>query len=490
MPRTPMFDKGEIREFPTELTYGVVPYVALVISIALSFVIGSDTPRYVGVVLGLSAAAAVWLIVMRVPYEEREEHPVRGSIFYVVHLAFVITLILINPFFAVFGFTGYLFVMYVPGRWKLVGMTVNAGIMAVSEVGGQNQLHGLNWLTYAGLFAVNTFIVTMMTKTAMDDERRDERRARTIDELSEANRRLEQMMEENAGLHAQLVVQAREAGMLDERQRMAGEIHDTLAQGLTGILAQLEAAELARDDAARRGRHLGLAKELARESLAEARRSVQALRPQRLEEARLPDALRELSTQWTRTSGVPVRVEVDGEAAPLQPALEVVLFRAAQEALANIAKHAQATRAGMTLTYMHDQVSLDLLDDGKGFDPRCPRTEAEESERMDGSGYGLAAMRRRLRQVGGGLEIESAPGDGTTVSASVPALYRGAGEEPGAAVELATVVEPAAVVERPGPAESAEPAASIEPAEPTTSSVPVSPAEPEIRHPTEEMSER
>jgi len=143
-----------------------------------------------------------------------------------------------------------------------------------------------------------------------------------------------------------------------------------------------------------------------------------------LEGARLPDAVRTLAEEWTQTSAIPVRVEVDGEATPLQPALEVVLFRAAQEALVNIAKHSKATRAGMTLTYMHDQVSLDVLDDGRGF-------EAEHlngSGNGDGTGYGLAAMRQRLRQVGGGLEIESTPGDGTTVSASVPALYRADGD--------------------------------------------------------------
>jgi signal transduction histidine kinase len=120
-----------------------------------------------------------------------------------------------------------------------------------------------------------------------------------------------------------------------------------------------------------------------------------------------------LADEWTQTSGIPVRVEVDGEATPLQPALEVVLFRAAQESLVNIAKHSQATRAGMTLTYMHDQVTLDVLDDGKGFEVR---------QASNGDSYGLAAMRQRLRQVGGCLEIESTPGDGTTVSASVPAL--------------------------------------------------------------------
>ena len=323
-------------------------------------------------------------------------------------------LIFVNPFFAVFGFTGYLFVQLIPGRWKAraAGMVINAALMAVSEVGGVDQLHGKGWIPYIGLFMVNVFIVGAMTKGAMDEDRRAEQRTRTIDQLSEANRQLEQMMEENAGLHAQLVAQARRGRGLrraaadgggDPRHARAGPDRDPRAARGGGA---------GRRRRSRRSRHLGLAKQLARDSLAEARRSVQALRPQKLEGARLPDAVRTLAEEWKQTSGIPVRVEVDGEAAPLQPALEVVLFRAAQEALANIAKHAQATRAGMTLSYMHDQVSLDVLDDGKGFEPR----------QVNGDGYGLAAMRQRLRQVGGGLEIESTPGDGTTVSASVPAL--------------------------------------------------------------------
>ena len=403
------------RERRFDLAYAVVPYVALAVSLILALTSEDQlTGRYLAWTLGVTGVAAGWLLTMRVKVGEEVGHRVKAVLFYVGLLALIGLLIFINPFYAIFGFTGYLFVPLVPGRWKAAGMVANAGLMAMSEVGGANQLQGKTWIAYVGLFVVNVFIVGSMTKAAIDDDRRAEQRTRTIDQLSEANRQLEQIMEENAGLHAQLVAQAREAGVFDERQRMAGEIHDTLAQGLTGILAQLEAAELTDGDEPRRQRHLGLAKELARDSLAEARRSVQALRPQKLDGARLPDAVRTLADDWKQTSGIPVRVEVDGDAMPLQPALEVVLFRAAQEALANIAKHAQATRAGMTLTYMHDQVSLDVLDDGKGF----------EAERLNGNGYGLAAMRQRLRQVGGGMEIESTPGDGTTVSASVPALYR------------------------------------------------------------------
>lgn len=430
---------------PMWVAYVVLPFVALAFSLILALVLGRDTAGYVGTVLGLSTAAAVWLATMRVPTNEKDSRKVRSSVFYIVLLAFIGVLIVLNPFFAVFGFSGYLFVILLPGWWKAVGMVANAGLMALSEAGGIAQLHGSGWIAYVGLTVVNVVIVGGITRASLDDERRSEQRSRTIDELSEANRRLEQMMEENAGLHAQLVVQAREAGVFDERQRMAGEIHDTLAQGLTGIIAQLEAAELAEDDEPRRSRHLGLARNLARESLAEARRSVQALRPQMLEAARLPEALGELARQWTETSGIPVRADIDGEIRPLQPALEVVLFRAAQEALANVAKHAGAGTVGMTLTYMHDQVSLDVLDDGRGFEADRGRAELAgtttkdgcENARADGAGtqaggeghaegtgYGLSAMRRRLRQVGGNLEIESAPGDGTTVSASVPALYR------------------------------------------------------------------
>jgi signal transduction histidine kinase len=445
---------GTSEREPMWVAYEVIPFVALAFSVVLALIFGSGTARYYGTVLGLGAAAAAWLVTMRVPTLQKDERKVKATIFYFVLLAFIgVLIVVVNPFFAIFGFSGYLFVILVPGRWKVVGMVANAGLMAVSEVGGAAQMHGAGWIAYAGLFTVNVIIVGGITKASLDDEERAEQRVRTIGELSEANRRLEQMMEENAGLHAQLLVQAREAGVLDERQRMAGEIHDTLAQGLTGILAQLEAAELAEHDPARRGRHLGLAKGLARDSLAEARRSVQALRPQLLEGARLPEALGELARQWTETSGIPVRADIDGEIRPLQPALEVVLFRAAQEALANVAKHSAAKQVGMTLTYMHDQVSLDVLDDGRGFEPDRDRAEALAAGAVDGgcarvsmtvpggqpaggvhangggarangTGYGLSAMSRRLRQVGGNLEIESALGDGTTVSASVPALYR------------------------------------------------------------------
>jgi DNA-binding NarL/FixJ family response regulator len=144
-----------------------------------------------------------------------------------------------------------------------------------------------------------------------------------IAELAEANQRLEGIMAENTGLQAQLLTQAREAGAGDERQRMAREIHDTLAQGLTGIITQLEAAQQTASEPERE-RRIDNAKRLARDSLAEARRSVQALRPQALEDSKLPDALADEVTRWTATSGVPAKVGTTGDPRVLHPEVEAL----------------------------------------------------------------------------------------------------------------------------------------------------------------------
>jgi signal transduction histidine kinase len=257
------------------------------------------------------------------------------------------------------------------------------------------------------------------------------------------------MMAENTGLQAQLLIQAREAGAGDERQRMAREIHDTLAQGLTGIITQLEAAQQTSKDAERE-RRIGNAKRLARDSLAEARRSVQALRPQALENSRLPEALADEVARWSATSSVPGEVETTGDVRALHPEVEVTLLRVAQEALANVAKHAGASRAAVTLSYMEDVVSLDVRDDGAGFALSAPPNgSSTNGSSANGSstngnstngnsgygnsanrsqasgGFGLIAMRQRVSRLAGQLEIESEPGAGTAVSASLPAIPLG-----------------------------------------------------------------
>jgi signal transduction histidine kinase len=254
------------------------------------------------------------------------------------------------------------------------------------------------------LTALNGGVAGAMTVLGTITAEQSRRRKDVIAELDAT-------LVENAALHARLVVQAREAGVLDERARMAREIHDTLAQGLTGIVTQLEAA--AADDPDVRRRHVDTARALARESLSEARRSVEALAPGRLADAQLPEAIRAMAEDWSQAARVAVHVDVTGDPVPLLPEIEVTLFRVAQEALANVAKHARASRAGLTLSYMDDVVVLDVRDDGVGLGPdHTP-------------GFGLAAMEQRLRRVSGTLVVEGgddAGGDGTAVSATVPAL--------------------------------------------------------------------
>jgi signal transduction histidine kinase len=134
-----------------------------------------------------------------------------------------------------------------------------------------------------------------------------------------------------------------------------------------------------------------------------------------LESARLPDAIRILAAQWRERSGVRAVVTLTGSAQPLHPEVETTLLRVAQEALTNAAKHAHATRAGVTLSYMGDLVSIDVRDDGSGFDTARVAPD---------SGFGLISMRERGARVDGSFAIESAPGAGTAVSATLPALSR------------------------------------------------------------------
>src|SRR4029079_14375180 len=144
----------------------------------------------------------------------------------------------------------------------------------------------------------------------------------------------------------------------DERGRIAGEIHDTIAHGLTGIVTQLEAAEQASDRQDDWRRHVDNAIRLARESLAEARRSVEASRPEVLEGVTLEDGLADVAQRWSAINGVPGEVIATRGPLPLHPEIELALLRTAQEALANVAKQAGASRAGVTLTYMGDEVAL------------------------------------------------------------------------------------------------------------------------------------
>ncbi len=314
---------------------------------------------------------------------------------------------------------------YLTGAWRWVACAAVAIFFGMAQAGGFHRPTVSTVVIWVLLACVDVVLVGAFTALGVKSEEQNRARKQMIAELAEANQRLEEIMAENTGLQAQLLTRAREAGAGDERQRMAREIHDTLAQGLTGIITQLEAAQQTSNDAERE-RRIGNAKRLARDSLAEACRSVQALRPQALENSRLPEALTGEVARWSATSGVPGEVETTGDARALHPEVEVTLLRVAQEALANVAKHAGASRAGVTLSYMEDVVSLDVRDDGAGFVPSTQSSSANGSQA--GGGFGLIAMRQRVGRLAGQLEIESEPGAGTAVSASLPAIPLGESE--------------------------------------------------------------
>ena len=235
---------------------------------------------------------------------------------------------------------------------------------------------------------------------------------RTI--MRESTRR-KQLIEQLEAAQDELAAVERQAGVLEERQRMAQEIHDTLAQGFTSIVLQLEAAEQALpDDMNSVEDRIQKARDTARTNLEEARRLVLALQPEPLQQSSLVEALRRETERWTQDTGVKANFSVTGVPRNLHPQCEVTLLRALQEGLNNVHKHAQAEEVNITLSYMADQVALDIQDDGIGLD-----LENLESAKSDG-GFGLQAMRQRAEQNGGKLLIESADGKGTTLVVQIP----------------------------------------------------------------------
>ncbi|MBE9160218.1 PAS domain S-box protein [Nodosilinea sp. LEGE 06152] len=206
--------------------------------------------------------------------------------------------------------------------------------------------------------------------------------------------------------------QAEEASILEERNRMAREIHDTLAQSFTGILAQVGAAkQVLTDDVEATQAHLDLIKELARTGLTEARRSVVALRPQLLEEGSLQSALHRLVTQ-TRAAAMDTTLhyEIEGAVYALPTEVENNLLRMGQEALTNAIKHANADEIRVQLAYDRDQVCLRVKDNGQGFGVgSIPASE----------GFGLLGMSERAERIGAQLTIRSQPGQGTEIIVTV-----------------------------------------------------------------------
>jgi signal transduction histidine kinase len=248
---------------------------------------------------------------------------------------------------------------------------------------------------------IGAAVAVVMTVVYRQLREESERRAQVVAELTVAQERL--------------AAAERYAGTVAERERLAHEVHDTLAQALSSIVMLLRSVD---DEAAvlppAAQRRLAVAATAARGALKDARRLIRTREPSGLAGKPLTVALQRLVDD-TAPVGIDIGLEVDGEPCELPTPVAVALLRTAQGALGNVVAHSMAAHARVTLTFQPGLVSLDVADDGRGFDPGAPRTES-----ATGTGIGLTAMRTRLEATGGTLTVESRPGCGSAISASVP----------------------------------------------------------------------
>lgn len=224
---------------------------------------------------------------------------------------------------------------------------------------------------------------------------------------------------------AELAATQHESGVLAERARLAREIHDTLAQGFSSIILVSRAARrsLASGDPESTDESLAMVEATAAENLAEARNFVRGLSSPALAETSLVESLSRLCAKTqaeaaTRGGSLRCSFRLDGEPIDLPQPYKVTLLRAAQASLANVWLHAKATSAVVSLAFLGTEVTLDVYDDGRGFEPE--KFTDTVAGRPDGSGFGLRSLRERVEAQGGTLTVESAPGDGTVVAVRLP----------------------------------------------------------------------
>ena len=346
---------------------------------------------------GLSVLFGLWYWFMIIRHRRWIQSDLPMLAYAAGAIALCVTLIWLNPTYNLL-----LFVMYsqlysflrirwaIPASLVLTALLVLRGVVAAPEA----------WRSWVFIATLSVFFGIFF--------------ALWINSIIEQSRERRELIEELESTREELAARQRRAGILEERGRLAREIHDTLAQGFISIVAHLEAAEGALapgSDQTRR--HLEQARRTARENLVEARHLVAALRPEILEGSSLSGALGRLARRWSEETRIPATVSVTGGERALPQESQVALFRAAQEALSNARRHARAGRVEITLSYMEDLVALDVQDDGEGFDPR--------GARPDGS-FGLRAMRERVVALGGSLLVESEPGVGCTLVVELPLL--------------------------------------------------------------------
>jgi len=361
----------------------VAPYAVLALLTAFALATQWGDWRQVIPQLVLLVAYGLWVLTLRDLRMPWRDGPATVAVFITGAIAINFALVLVDSWFAFLTIATFSFAYsMVEWPWDLVAVAATAVVAGYAQASGFDD-------DPAGI--VGKAVVILLNITVMCG-------------LS-WGLRLAQKQQERA---------ATDAATAAERARLAREIHDTLAQGFTGVVTQLQAAEQAPDEESRR-HHTDAALALARDGLAEARRSMQALRPAALEAGGLSEAIAAVARRWSERTGIPAELHTEGARRTLPTDVEVALLRTAQEALANVERHAHANKVVLTLRHDEHGARLEVRDDGRGFD-----VTAQRPDTVDG-GYGLIAMRERIEALAGDLVVETVRGRGTAIRAEVPA---------------------------------------------------------------------
>jgi len=379
--------------------WSLIFYIALILPTLITVFDSDTTAVDLRWIITLSVLSGVWhWLGMRLLYRQisgPRPRPLYTVLYFLIAIALWYGLVNRHPifFFTIGGLVSQIFFL-LPLSWAIPGSILFSALVAY-ESGVELAWNDLTLWAFVFSSVVAVLVALWISAIIAQSMQRQE------------------LIEQLRQTQADLAAAERQAGVLQERQRLSHEIHDTLAQGFISIVMHLEAAEQALvSDPERHLHHLHEARQTARDNIAQARRVVQDLRPEPLEEDPLPVAIQQTVQKWSDSCGIAAAANITGAITSLHPEAEVTLLRATQEALANIRKHAQATEVTVTLSYMGDMVILDVQDNGVGMNGVAAATHA--------GGYGLIAMRERIAQWHGSLLVESEPGEGTTLVIQLP----------------------------------------------------------------------
>lgn len=392
-----------------DLGWRSVPYPVVLIA-TIAFVVQTDDGG-TAVLGSLALVVALlawhtWFVVVRAGWVESRALPM--VCYFAGYLALATVLAWRHPAFiaAVIAAFPTAFAT-LPGRWSYLGVATTGAVLILLAgpappadavtgiVAGTAAAAAIGW-------GIRRLEVEARHRLALNAE------------LAEANDALRAATTEATRLQQETLRAERAVAVAGERSRLAGELHDTLVQGLAGVSAQLETAEELLEHGHPARVRVSSALELARSSQVEARRSVHALRSGELEDHELVTALRTTVGRWRERTGTTASFDTVGRIGPLTQDAEQGLLRVAQEGLANVERHSGASRVTVTLTGLDDEVALDIVDDGRGFDLTATPGPGPTG------GHGLPTMRDRVAELHGAIDIETAPGDGTALSARLP----------------------------------------------------------------------